>query len=97
VRWRLTSVSLAWHDLDGEIVVRNTVTGSTHLVDESAGEVFRLLAATKDGMTLQDLAAQVAAAGLPEHECYACAKAALQEFQRLGLAETDSIDRSRPD
>jgi len=97
VRWRLRADWLAWHDLDGEIVIRSTATGSTHLLDESAGEVFRLLSETKDGLTLEDLAARLTTAGLPEDECYPCAKAAVEEFQRLGLAETDSIARSRPD
>ena len=97
MRWRLSAESLAWHDLDGEIVVRNTATGSTHLLAESAGEVFRLLSESRDDLTLQDVAARLTAAGLPEDECYAYAQAALEEFKRLGLAETDSIARSRPD
>jgi len=97
VRWQLVSAdALAWQDFDGEVVVRNGSTGSTHLLDPAASDVFRLLVEA-GGITAADLAARLAGDGAGQDECYASVEAVLAEFKRLGLAEAQSIDHRGPD
>jgi len=98
VRWRLASADdLAWQELEGEIVVRSGITGSTHLLAADAGEVFRLLLDAGDGLTAGDLAKRLRQEGTGEDECYASVEAVLADFKRLGLAEAQSIDHRGPD
>ena len=92
VRWRAVPAdALAWREWDGEVVVFNKQTGSTHLLGELGGEVLRHLLAAEGGATAGALAAGLGddpsgadAAGWTE----SVAKV-LSDFARLGLAQPD--------
>jgi len=92
-RWHaLPSDAFAWREWDGEIVVFNQKTGSTHLLGDLAGEVFRHLVAADRGATVDALAA-----GLADDSVAPCDEAwtrsvaeVLSEFARLGLAQPDT-------
>ena len=93
VRWNTISPdALAWHDWDCEVVVFNQATGSTHLLGELGGEIFRRLVAAKEGATVEALAA-----GLTDDptdannaDWSAAVAGVLSDFARLGLAEPDA-------
>ena len=69
-------------ELEGELAVRNAMTGSTHLLESPASEVLAALIAAPQGLTPAELAARIdAEAAVGDVE------ALLAEFQRLGLAE----------
>ena len=98
MRWRLAAADdLLWQELEDEIVVRSGFTGSTHLLADEAGEVFRLLLDAREGLTVTDLAERLREEGIDQDECYASVEAVLTDFRRLGLAEAHSIDRRGPD
>jgi len=92
-RWHaLPADALAWREWDGEVVVFNQRTGSTHLLGDVAGEVFRRLIAAARGATVDALAA-----GLNDDPVAADGEAwtrsvaeVLSEFARLGLAQPDT-------
>lgn len=93
VRWHaVADASLTWREWDGEIVVFNEETGSTHLLNELAGEVLRLLVTSERGTTIGALAAGFAgdatSADVPVR-LEAIAEA-LSEFARVGLARPES-------
>ena len=94
MRWQLASPdALAWRELEGEIVVRNAQTGSTHLLEPLATEVFRLLVARSEGLSIEELVAALRVEGDADDEWYARVQTVLAEFKRLGLAEARSNDR----
>lgn len=97
MRWRLVSHSLAWRELDGEIVLRSAQTGSTHLLGPLASTVFRMLAEAPDGLAIEDIHAGLGDSGEPADEWYASIETVLAELRRLGLAEAHSIDRRGAD
>jgi PqqD family protein of HPr-rel-A system len=75
---------LTLREFDDELVVRNAMTGSTHLLQPLAAEALALLMEAGDGMTAAELADRLgdeAAGGI------AAMESLLQEFKRLGLAE----------
>jgi len=82
---------LTWRELDGDVVVRNACSGSTHLLEPLAGRVLRALIDTSNGMTIEDLVARLHPDTAPEGraEGFAAIEAVLSEFQRLGLAEQE--------
>ena len=81
MRWRcLAADALAWRELEGEIVLRNAHTGSTHLVGALAAEVLRALIAARAGVALGELAARLPGERTAIEEV-------LRDFERLGLAE----------
>ena len=92
-RWHaLPADAFAWREWDGEVVVFNQKTGSTHLLGDLAGEVFRRLIATDGGATVD-----VLAAGLTDDPVSADDESwtrsvaeVLSEFARLGLAQPDT-------
>ena len=43
-----TSHELLWHDLEGELVLLNTVTGRYHGLDATGGFIFRALASGQE-------------------------------------------------
>lgn len=92
VRWcTIPDDALAWREWDGEVVVFNQNTGSTHLLGEFGGEVFRRLVAAKHGATVEALAAGLSddPGGANEADWTAAVAEVLSDFARLGLAEPD--------
>jgi hypothetical protein len=74
LRWHCPTEAFIWRELEGELVVRNARTGSTHLLDPFAAAVLRALIEADIG-------------GSPPAVWSAEVEAVLDEFQRLGLAE----------
>jgi PqqD family protein of HPr-rel-A system len=83
---------LTCRDWNGEVVVFNQETGSTHLLDEFAGTVLRRLMAAEYGVTVEKLATALANgqdAGELQESGQAVT-AVLAEFARLGVAHADA-------
>ena len=92
LRWHtVPPEALTWRELDGDLVVRNACSGSTHLLEPLAGRVLRALIDTSKGMTIEDLVARLHPDTAPEGraEGFAAIEAVLSELQRLGLAEQE--------
>jgi PqqD family protein of HPr-rel-A system len=93
VRWHaVPDVALAWREWDGEVVVFNQETGSTHLLSALGGEVLRRLAAAESGATIGALAGELAddGSGVDEPEWTRAVGEVLSEFARLGLARPET-------
>ena len=83
---------IAWHAWDGEFVVRDERSGSTHLLGPLAGSVLQVLLKADAALSVADIAARLgdqlsAASSAPEG--YAAIDAILSEFKRLGLAQPE--------
>jgi PqqD family protein of HPr-rel-A system len=92
VRWcAVPGAELAWRDWDGEVVVFNQRTGSTHLLGEFGGEIFRRLVATKQGATVEALAVARTddPSGTEDASWSEAVAEVLSEFARIGLAQPD--------
>ncbi len=72
---------------DGEFVVRNEQTGSSHLLGLLAGRVLGILLETDDRLEVAEIAARLGALGTSEAPD--AIDEVLAEFRRLGLAESD--------
>jgi len=83
--------ALAWREWDGEVVVFNQNTGSTHLLNEIGGEVLRHLIAADRGATVEALAAALTddPGGVDDAGWTVAVAEVLSEFARLGLAQPD--------
>jgi PqqD family protein of HPr-rel-A system len=81
---------LIWRELDSELVVRNARSGSTHLLEPLAGEVFRTLVEADAPMSVADLVARLREGSDAQDEWFAALEAVLSEFQRLGLVEPEA-------
>ena len=94
MRWSLVSAdAIAWRDFDGDIVVRNAHTGSTHLLERFPAEVLRLLIQAGGPVSVEGLEARLRppAGGDEESEQWPTAiEEVLKQLQRLGLAEAQS-------
>jgi PqqD family protein of HPr-rel-A system len=94
LRWRTVSPeALAWRDFEGEIVVRNARTGSTHLLEQFPAEVLRTLIEAGGSLSVPDLMARMgtsAADGENVEEWSTAIQEVLSELGRLGLAEPHS-------
>jgi PqqD family protein of HPr-rel-A system len=92
--WRAVSAeALAWRDFDGQSVVRNAHTGSTHLLEAFPAEVLRTLVEVGDFLSAAEVAARLAgepAGGDDFEEWEIAIQKMLKEFERLGLAEPQS-------
>jgi hypothetical protein len=89
-RWRrVPRDAIVWHEWDGEFVVRNEQTGSTHLLGPLAGTVLQILLDSDDTLSVADIAARLGdqQAAEAESDCYAAIDEVLAEFHRLDLAE----------
>jgi len=89
-RWRgVAADAIVWREWDGEFVVRNERSGSSHLLGTLAGQVLQCLleadAALSATDIVQRLGGQPAAAADPD--LYTAIDEVLAEFHRLGLAE----------
>ena len=81
MRWRtIPREALIWRELEGELVLRNAQTGSTHLLQSPVSRVFLELLAAPEGVATSALAALVGEDP----------SLALSEFQRLGLATPEA-------
>ena len=88
MRWRISRVeALAWRELDDEVVLRNELTGSTHLLDSLAADLLLTLVKADAAPTAAELAAALASAGETPRELLSSIEATLSEFQRLRIAE----------
>ena len=88
LRWRtVPREALAWRDWDGDFVVRNHRSGSTHLLGPLAGQVLLALTARDAAVTVEELAATLEApAAVQASDWTASIEEVLSEFERLGLA-----------
>jgi PqqD family protein of HPr-rel-A system len=90
LRWQCVSAeALAWREFDGELVVRNARTGSTHLLTPFASAVLRVLLETGGGVSVPDLVARLGEGDGSQSTLFPAIEAVLTEFQRLGLAEPE--------
>jgi len=93
LRWRsVPPDAIAWREWDGEFVVRNERSGSSHLLGPLAGSVLQVLLEADGAMSVADIAAGLgdpSASGAPAPDQYAAIDAVLSEFKRLGLAEPE--------
>ena len=78
---------MIWRELDGELVVRNAETGSTHLLGALAGDILQALIEAQSGLTADDLVARLRNDTASEAQWHAAIEEVLTEFERLGLAE----------
>jgi PqqD family protein of HPr-rel-A system len=86
------SHAVTWREWDGEFVVRNERTGSTHLLGPLAGRVLGLLLDAGGPLEAAEIAAKLDEA-FPATRCCGQADAiaeTLAEFHRLGLAELET-------
>jgi PqqD family protein of HPr-rel-A system len=91
-RWRtVPAEALAWRELDGEVVVHNARSGSTHLLEPLAGEVLRALIEEQSGMSVPDLVGRLRESFGEDDfaDWFAAVERVLTEFERLGLAESE--------
>ncbi|HTP45798.1 MAG TPA: hypothetical protein VMQ50_02600 [Casimicrobiaceae bacterium] len=87
LRWRSVPIeALVLREWDGEIVVRNERSGSTHLLGPLASQVLKVLAAADRPLTSAEVEDRLAATGSSPGTAVEVA-AVLSEFGRLGLAE----------
>ena len=92
LRWRVPPDAILWHEWDGEFVVRNERSGSTHLLGPLAGSVLQVLREADAALSVADIAARLGdhLAAAPTPDQYAAIDAVLSEFKRLGLAEPEA-------
>lgn len=92
LRWRsVPRQALAWRDWDGDVVVRNHHSGSTHLLAPLAGRVLAALAALDAAVTVDDLAVALETpAGVCGPDWSSSIEGVLAEFERLGLAQPEA-------
>ena len=84
--------AIAWREWDGEFVVRNERSGSSHLLGPLAGSVLQVLLEADGALSVADIAARLSdqpAAAAAGSDRYAAIDAVLSEFKRLGLAQPE--------
>jgi len=87
LRWRSVPIeALVWREWDGELVVRNERSGSTHLLGPLASQVLKILAAADRPLSGAEVEDRLAAAGSSRGGALEVDEV-LGEFGRLGLAE----------
>jgi hypothetical protein len=89
VRWSAVPAdTLAWREFEGEIVVRNARTASTHHLEGLSAEVLRALIEAGGPLTVGELAAHLGVEGDNADDQWRSAiQEVLREFERVGLAE----------
>jgi PqqD family protein of HPr-rel-A system len=88
--WRSVPVdAIVWREWDGELVVRNERTGSTHLLGPLAGAVLRVLLEADAVLSLAEIAARLDDPPniVSDPALHAAIEEVLSEFHRLGIAE----------
>jgi PqqD family protein of HPr-rel-A system len=94
--WRSVPVdAIVWREWDGEFVIRDERSGSTHLLGPLAGAVLRVLLEAEALLTVAEIADRLndprSTASAPDLQ--ASIDEVLSEFRRLGLAEPDPASR----
>ena len=95
-RWCTVPVeTLTWREWDGEVVVRNDVSGATHLLPSFSGRIFFALVESHDGATVHDVLLKLNDRQAPtdETERLGAIEAALWEFERIGLVGQQRLER----
>jgi hypothetical protein len=88
LRWRSVPIeAIAWREWNGEFVVRNERSGSTHLLGPLAGQVLKVLAAADRPLSGAEIEGRFAVTTGHSLGAGAEIEAVLSEFGRLGLAE----------
>ena len=84
--------ALAWREWDTEVVVFNGETGSTHLLNELAGEVLCRLVASEKGAAIKALAVELAddTRDAERPEWMEAIAQVLSDFERVGLARPET-------
>ena len=84
--------AIVWREWDGEFVVRNERSGSTHMLGPLAGAVLQLLLGTDGALSRAEIMSGLGdqAAALDVSDQCAAIDAVLSEFRRLGLAESEA-------
>jgi PqqD family protein of HPr-rel-A system len=83
--------AIVWREWDGELVVRNEVTGSSHLLAPLAGTVLQALLAADAGLSVEAIVARVNEELDPAAPAsYGAVEEVLAEFRRLGLAQQEA-------
>jgi PqqD family protein of HPr-rel-A system len=93
MRWcSAPGAALTCREWDGQIVVFNQESGSTHLLDGFAGNVLRRLMEREWGATVDELAAALASGqdARERRESEQAVTAVLVELARLGMAHADA-------
>ena len=88
-RWRSVSPdAIVWREWDGEFVVRNERSGSSHLLGTLAGEVLQVLLHADCALNGADIAARLGKEHVvtADADRRAAIDVVLSEFHRLGLA-----------
>ena len=94
--WRSVSVdTIVWREWNGEFVVRNERSGSTHLLGSLAGDVLRVLIDAGEGLSVADIAACLGHGpnAASDSNLPATIEEVLSEFKRLDLAEPEPKSR----
>lgn len=85
-RWRIVpGYELLWFESDDGHVVYHSGSGDTHLIDDAAAELLRLLQAGSEAADA--LAARLAEDGVASAEAPEYTARLLHELARLGLVE----------
>ena len=89
MRWSaIPAEALAWRQFEGEIVVRNGRTASTHHLDGLSAEVLLALVEVRGPVTVDELAARLHVGGDNADDQWRTAlQEILRDFERVGLAE----------
>jgi hypothetical protein len=88
-RWRrVPHDAIVWREWDGEFVLRNERTGSSHLLGPLAGGVLQVLLHADRALSSTDIATRLGQEHAVATDADPCAAIdeVLSEFQRLGLA-----------
>ena len=91
-RWRsIPPAAIVWREWDGEFVVRNERSGSSHLLGALAGRVLQVLLEANCVLSVADIAARLSEepAVMAAPDWCAAIEGVLFEFQRLGLVEAE--------
>ena len=79
--------ALRWRELDGELVVRNALTGHTHLLSPLAGEVLRLLHETNETMTTEEIFLRLGGSAEEGQGAAEALAEALDRLAHMGLVQ----------
>ena len=93
LRWRsVRPDAIAFREWDGEFVVRNEQSGSTHMLGALGGQVLQILLRADAALSSADIAIALDSEDRPGYapDKRAAVDEILQEFQRLGLAQPES-------
>jgi len=89
VRWQAARGALVWREWEGQLVVRNARSGSTHLLSPSGTKVLLGLIGSEHGLEIAEIASQLFELRDGGTEEMAGLEALLAEFEKLGLAEPE--------